>query len=71
MVSMNTTHNYILAKEDNIEDLLVNKQGGGGGAQDNMFSLSLVLYDEGREFVIGNAHLPIEDIVDLIENYKI
>jgi len=27
------------------------------------------LYQDNREFIVGNAHLPIEDLIDTIEQY--
>lgn len=70
-VSMNTIHTYRMPKEDKIEDLLnTNKQLATSNAQStNLFNMSVVFYQEGREFVIGNAQLPIEDITDLIKDH--
>jgi len=28
-----------------------------------------VIYDNSKEFVIGNAQLPIEDLQDMVDNY--
>jgi len=35
-----------------------------------MFNLSVVVYEDSKEFVVGNAQLPIEDIVELISGYR-
>jgi hypothetical protein len=32
--------------------------------------MSIALYQDNREYIIGNAHLPIEDLVDAILNYE-
>ena len=32
--------------------------------------MSIALYQDNREYIIGNAHLPIEDLVDTIVNYE-
>lgn len=60
---MNSTHTYILNKEEKIEKMLqtINKN-----EEDQSFNLSIVLYDDRKEFVIGNASLPIEDLVDAV-----
>lgn len=70
-VSMNTVHTYLMPKEDRIEALLsTNKQLATTNAQStNLFNISVALYQEGREFVIGNAQLPMEDLVDLIKDH--
>ena len=31
--------------------------------------MSLVLYEDGKEFVVGNAQLPIEDLLELVESF--
>ena len=56
-VSMNTVHTYLMPKEDKISDLLcTNKQLATTNAQStNLFNMSIALYQNGREFVIGNA----------------
>lgn len=35
-----------------------------------LFNISLALYQENREFVIGNAQLPLEDLIDLVNDYN-
>ena len=54
---MNTVHTYLMPKEDKISDLLCNnKQLETSKAQsNNLFNISLALYQDNREFVIGNA----------------
>ena len=32
--------------------------------------MSIALYQDNREYIIGNAHLPIEDLVDAILDYE-
>jgi hypothetical protein len=32
--------------------------------------MSIALYQDNREFIIGNAHLPIEDLIDTIHQYE-
>jgi hypothetical protein len=34
-----------------------------------MINISLVIYDNHKEYVIGNAQLPIEDLVDMVDHY--
>ena len=69
---MNTVHTYLMPKEDKIEAIMcTNKQLATSNAQStNLFNLSLALYQEGREFVIGNAQLPMEDLADLVKDYE-
>ena len=52
-------------KEDPIQKLLNTSHGSA-----SLFNLSLVIYDNNKEYVIGNAQLPIEDLLDLVENYQ-
>jgi hypothetical protein len=47
-VSMNTVHTYKLNRNDNIKNHLTK-----GATQ--MFNISVVLYQNNQEFVIGNA----------------
>jgi hypothetical protein len=51
-VSINTVHNYVMNKDDPIQKLL-SSQGSAGSA--SMFNISLVIYDNHKEYVIGNA----------------
>jgi hypothetical protein len=51
-VSINTVHNYVMNKDDPIQKLL-SSQGSAGNA--SMFNISLVIYDNHKEYVIGNA----------------
>jgi len=45
-----------------------NNQNSGS---EGLFNVSLVLYDaSNREYVIGNAQLPVEDLTDAIANYN-
>lgn len=32
--------------------------------------MSVALFQDNREYIIGNAHLPIEDLVDTIQQYE-
>lgn len=68
-VSINTVHNYLMDKEDSIQSLLKQSTTSLAG-QTSLFNLSVVIYDSHREFVIGNAQLPIEDIVDVVDTYN-
>ena len=70
-VSMNTVHTYLMPKDDKIEDLLcAGKQLATTNAQStNLFNLSVALYQDSREFVIGNAQLPMEDLADLVRDH--
>ena len=54
-------------KEDPIQKLLNTNQSNGSAS---LFNLSLVIYDNNKEFVIGNAQLPIEDLIDVVDNYQ-
>jgi hypothetical protein len=43
----------------------------GGGSTEGLFNVSIVLYDSAnREYVIGNAQLPVEDLTDTVNNYN-
>ena len=45
-------------------------QNNNSGSE-GLFNVSLVLYDaSNREYVIGNAQLPVEDLTDAIQNYN-
>lgn len=70
-VSMNTVHAYHMPKEDSIEQLLTGSRAlASTNAQStNLFNLSLVLYQDNHEFVIGNAQLPMEDLADLVRDH--
>ena len=37
--------------------------------REELFNMSIALFQDNREYIIGNAHLPIEDLVDLIGQY--
>lgn len=62
---METVHLYTLAKRDSITSVLENHMKQ---ADQDIFTLRLVRYDNGKEFVIGNASVPIEDIVQLCDD---
>jgi len=38
--------------------------------QTSLFNISVVIFDNRKEFVIGNAQLPIEDLIDVVDNYQ-
>ena len=38
--------------------------------REELFNISIALYQDNREFIVGNAHLPIEDLIDTIEQYQ-
>ena len=67
-VSINTVHNYLMNKEDHIQKLL--KSSNCSSGQTSLFNISVVIYDQNKEFVIGNAQLPIEDLMDVVDNYQ-
>ena len=37
--------------------------------REELFNMSIALYQDNREYIIGNAHLPIEDLVETIEQF--
>jgi hypothetical protein len=53
-------------KEDQIQKLLKDSTN----LSDQLFNISLVIHENNKEFVIGNAQLPIEDLVDVIDIYS-
>jgi hypothetical protein len=60
---MNTVHTYKLSRTDSIKTHLTK-----GATQ--MFNISVVMYQNNQEFVIGNAQMPIEDLCDLVTDYE-
>jgi len=60
---MNTVHTYKLNRNDSIKNHLTK------GAN-QMFNISVLLYQNQQEFVIGNAQMPIEDLCDLVTDYE-
>jgi hypothetical protein len=56
----------MMSKDDPIQRLL---KASNGSAEGSLFNISVVIYDGSKEFVIGNAQLPIEDLVDVVDNY--
>lgn len=62
---MNTIHTYILDKDQKIQSLLKNQIN----KHDSSFNIQIVMYDDRNEYVVGNAQLPIDDIIDLVENH--
>ena len=34
--------------------------------REELFNMSIALYQDNREYIIGNSHLPIEDLIDVI-----
>ena len=85
-VSMDTVHTYIIGKEDNIKRVFELCQNRGGNSADpdidgnmmnsnqarreELFNMSIALYQDNREYVIGNSHLPIEDLIDTILQFE-
>ncbi|CDW78943.1 c2 domain-containing protein 3 [Stylonychia lemnae] len=65
-VSINTVHNYIINKEDSIQKHLKNLTS----SSDQLFNVTLALYEGNKEYVVGNAQLPIEDLIDQIDMYQ-
>ena len=70
-VSMNTVHTYLMPKEDSIQGMLCpGAQPETANSQSSqLFNVSVALYQDSREFVIGNAQLPLEDLNDLVKDY--
>jgi hypothetical protein len=57
-VSMNTVHTYLMPKEDSIQAMLCPATQPDTSNQHNaaqLFNISVALYKDNREFVIGNA----------------
>ena len=71
-VSMNTVHTYLMPKEDSIQAMLCpGAQPETANSQSTqLFNVSVALYQDSREFVIGNAQLPLEDLNDLVKDYN-
>jgi len=82
---MDTVHTYILSKEDKIQNVLELYQSRGGSQnpvaddefedskatrKEELFNMSIALFQDNREYIIGNAHLPIEDLVETICQYE-
>lgn len=61
-VSMNTVHTYRLGRADKIGTHL--KRAG------QLFNVALVVYHEQREFVLGNAQLPVEDLLNQVSDWE-
>mmetsp|Transcript_34710 Transcript_34710/g.53250 ORF Transcript_34710/g.53250 Transcript_34710/m.53250 type:complete len:147 (+) Transcript_34710:4399-4839(+) len=40
------------------------------GRREELFNISLALYQDNREYVIGNSHLPIEDLMETIQQHE-
>lgn len=38
--------------------------------REELFNISIALYQDNREYIIGNAHLPIEDLLDTIHQHE-
>lgn len=86
LVSMDTVHTYILSKEDKIKNVLELCQSRGGAQnaaldedlmnnpnqnrKEELFNISIALFQDNREYIIGNAHLPIEDLVETISQFE-
>ena len=47
-----------------------NMINSNGARKEELFNISIALYDDNREYVIGNSHLPIEDLVDTILQFE-
>jgi hypothetical protein len=57
---METVHTYTLHKNEPIQKVL---NGHMQNSDQQAFNISIVIFENGKEFVIGNAQLPIEDII--------
>lgn len=60
-VSMNSCHTYLLEKQESVLDLFK------GTGREN-FALHVCCYKDGKEVNIGNAQLPVEDLLELVHN---
>ena len=83
---MDTVHTYILGKEDNLRSVLELCQNRGENSipneehgqmlnsqqarREELFNMSIALFQDNREYIIGNAHLPIEDLIDTILQFE-
>lgn len=82
---MDTVHTYILSKEDNIKKVLEMCQTRGQdmghpeadilenhnkNRREELFNMSIALYQDNREYIIGNSHLPIEDLIEMIQQFE-
>ena len=38
--------------------------------REELFNISIALFQYNREYIIGNAHLPIEDLIDTISQFE-
>ena len=38
--------------------------------REELFNMSIALYQDNREYIIGNSHLPIEDLIDTILQFE-
>jgi hypothetical protein len=38
--------------------------------REELFNMSIALFQDNREYIIGNAHLPIEDLIDTILQFE-
>jgi hypothetical protein len=57
-------------KEDTMQKLLLHSSSSSATSDKaSLFNISLVIFDNNQEYVIGNAQLPIEDLVDVVESY--
>jgi precorrin isomerase len=57
-------------KEDPIQKLLKNANASTSHSdQMTLFNISVVIYDGNKEFVIGNAQIAIEDLIDMVDTY--
>ena len=44
--------------------------GAANARREELFNISVSLYQDNREYVIGNSHLPIEDLVETIMHHE-
>lgn len=43
-----------------------NMMNANQARREELFNMSIALYQDNREYIIGNSHLPIEDLIDVI-----
>lgn len=47
-----------------------NMMNANQARREELFNMSIALYQDNREYIIGNSHLPIEDLIDVIMQYE-
>lgn len=47
-----------------------NMMNANQARREELFNMSIALYQDNREYIIGNSHLPIEDLIDVILQFE-